>query len=57
MPKVIVIAAFTYAVYARPVGDLLLQRFYLALFPRYYHFWVNVTDDDLENSYIFDNKT
>ena len=52
--KVIVIAAFTKAVYHVP----LLQSLFIYLRPwDITTFEVNVTDDDLEKSYIFDNKT
>ena len=51
--KVIVIAAFTKAVYHVP----LLQSLFIYLRPwDITTFEVNVTDYDLQNSFIFDNK-
>jgi len=35
-----------------PVCGLLFQRLYLEQFLRHYHFEVNVTACDLENSYL-----
>ena len=64
-PKVIVIAAFTSAVYHVLLltgRDTLLVTCCYSIFI-YLRSWdtttfeVNVTDDDLENSFIFDNKT